>query len=172
MANFKKRFSIKLMIAVGGVVAVFIATLVVGADITRRVTHIQEIKTGTAVKEKAATALTTLQDQSAKADPHLGFLHNILPLHDQLINFPRDLRAIAIRNNADLEVSFGTEQSGDTEKPGFATFQGSLRASLEDFRNFLRDVERSKYFVNFATFDISGDRGNYTIRLSGEVFFR
>lgn len=172
MKGFQKKLSFNILIAAGAAVLIFIGTLFVGADINRRIERITSIKADTLFKQKAVASLAALKDQSGKADPYVSFLNNILPPHDSLINFPKDLRAIAIRNNGELEVNFGAETEAAGGKPGSANFEGSLRMSLQNFRNFLRDVERSKYFVDFSDLDITGEQNTYTIRISGSVFFR
>ena len=132
---------------------------------------IQSARTEIQSKEQALSALALLQGDAEKAQQYLPQIDRKLTSKEQLLAFSTDIKFLAEQAGFNGSPRFKEEtgpQSGDLRK---TSFELSLEGShtLNDLAQFFTLVERSNYFVKFASLDII--RGENALRavMSGYV---
>lgn len=141
-----------------------------GYDIDRNVLAIQSNK-----REIITYAYSTEQQASLKADAGRArvervFLENILPQQDGLINFPRDISALAKQNNVESAFQFGGQVTGNETTPGYINFNLVVSGALNNWLQFLETLEKSRYLISFDSFNIAADNKKYRFNVNGKVF--
>lgn len=170
MTEFKKQLLLKL--GIGLAVVLILATLMflLSFDISRRVRQIQNQRSEMVFRTQTIDALASLKSDFAKAKPYFSFLENILPQKDQLITFSKDLETLARQNKIDLGFSFGSEAPSSETEPGSLSFTLTAAGTFSDLLGFFKDINKSRYFVNFISIDLNKRDTVYTGNLSGRVF--
>lgn len=173
MKGFRQKLLMAIGIALAGAAAFAVLTALVQNDIEKRAERIIEARNEFAARTKAIELLAALNEQSAQSFTYTSFLENILPERDQLIRFPADLESIGRSHNVDFKAKFGNEEKGEALRPGAVSFQASAQGTFDDFTAFLASLKKSRYFIDFESFALSGKTGNaFSITMSGRVFFR
>jgi Tfp pilus assembly protein PilO len=171
-AEFRKTVLLNIGISVILVAAVAAATAAVGAGIRRKTGAIMDIKKEAASRSQAIQSLAALTEDAARAGPLESQLMRILPLQDELINFPKDLKTLAGSHNLTLGFAFGAEVPAEGNTPGFIEFQMTASGKLADVIEFLRDIHASRYYVAMDPVDITKSGRDYSSKISGRVFSR
>ena len=162
------------MIAFGAVGALVLLTQLVAGHVEGSALKIKQQKTDLAFRISATGQLASLRADSDKAKPLFRALNAVLPLKDDLINFGQSLIQAGKNNNMVLGFTFGGETVPKGELPGFISFSTSGTGSYENIQNFLKDIERSRYFVKFNSLDIirQGTTNSYSLTADGQVFYQ
>ena len=111
-----------------------------------------------------------LRSDLKKAQEGEVYLNNILPDSDRLIDFPRDVSIWASQAGIDVGFSFIKEAAGDDSEPGFTTFILTGAGPLSGVLNFLRLIERGRYFIQFNQYEIMSENNRYTLLINGQIF--
>ncbi len=172
--SFKKQLGVQLLIAFAAIAAALIATQLIASHLDASANAILEQKRNLALRIHATDQLASLKAASDKAQPLVAFLNSTLPPKDDLINFGQSLRQLAKNEGIDLGFSFGGEAPPKGNLPGYIPFSITGSGTYENFQKFLKDVESSRYFVKFNSFDLvrEGDTNSFNLRADGQVFYQ
>ena len=142
------------------------------SDITSRVVAIQKLKQEVAFRTQAIESLVVLKEESQKAERNSDLLKNILPTSDALINFRREINLLAAQNKIDLGFTFGVDSPATDVQPGFINFQMTPSGQLQNFINFLKNIEQGAYFVELNSLDINRTGKTFAGAITGRIFSR
>jgi len=116
--------------------------------------------------------LKQLQPQAKDLERKMQIL---LPVQDQLLNFPDFIKSIADAEQVTLSFSFN---SGNIVSPdgGAGSIGFTLRSTgtLENLRDFLDNLENKtkRFWVGVDTVDFTRSGDSYALSAQGKVFFR
>ena len=150
------------------ILAAFI--LLIGADISKRADTINNQKQELAVRLGAVESLVSLRAGADRADRLFKALQDILPAKDQLLDLRKQLEFFARNNQLGLGFSFENEIPATDAAPGSNNFTMSGDGAYSNFINFLKAIEKSKYFVAFNFFDLNFKDRDSQIIIKGKVF--
>jgi len=172
----EKSFKKKIIIIVGlnAALAIFLSIILIltAFNINKRINQIENLQKELTFRTNALKSLATLKQDSEKANPYFNMLKQILPIKDDLIKFPKDLSEIAKRNKVDLGFAFGKETLATDQEPGWINFNFTLTSTYEDFLNFLKSIEASRYFIELESLDLTREpqTPKFAALISGKVF--
>jgi len=170
--NFRKRFLTNLGVSGAIILALIIATYLIGSDLNRRAANIAESTNELKFRNNAAQSLVILREEARQALRYRNVLGNLLPTQDELIAFPREIRSLASTNKVTLSFAFGEQTRATAERAGFIGFDMTTTGQFADFLAFLRGLEGSAYFINFSALDVSRVNNASNSKLIGKVFSR
>lgn len=102
---------------------------------------------------------------------YLNVLYNVIPQKDELINLSKEIQTVAASENLSFGFSFLGENPPSGDTLGYVSFSISLGGgSINSIVNFIKKMERFRYFVQLEDFSVGSEGGTTTIR--GRVFFR
>ena len=142
------------------------------SDIGARALRVQVQQKELASRSISLNSLSTLKADAAKARAFSSLLENTLQLKDQLIHFPRDIEEVARRNGLEFGSSFGEERAATEIAPGYIGFLFTIGGDYDRIVNFLREVERGRYIVQWGSIDLAERDGAYRGSIAGKVFSR
>ncbi len=174
MDTFKKQLLVKILVAFLLVSALVVLTQLSASDLKRNSTKIQDQKTELAFRIRATGQLAFLKADSEKAQPLFNSLASILPPKDDLINLGKSVVEIGKNYRLDIGFTFGGENLPAGGAPGFISFGITGAGGYTDFQKFLKDLERSRYYIRINSVDLirqpSGT--SYNIIADGQVFYQ
>ncbi len=171
-SDYGKRVALELglifiIAAVSGSLLLWMA-----GDIRSKAFAIREQKRQLTVRSLSLQSLADLKSDAERARTFSSLLENILPLKDQLINFPKDMEDIAGRYGVDFGSTFGEERAASGVEPGFIAFTFNIGGAYDRIVAFINEAERSRYIIEWMAFDLSERSGSYRGTVSGKVFSR
>lgn len=167
------KFTKEVLLSLSALVVLFLLTLWLGSDISARSASVLSGRKDLVQKSEALRSLAALKLDSERAKTYSSVLQNILPMRDQLIGFPKDLEGIARKNKVDFGFSFGTENPSKDSQPGSLGFAITLGGKYADILSFIREVESSRYIIEWMELDIAVSSGDsFKGSASGRVFSR
>ncbi|MBI4993869.1 hypothetical protein HZC33_02860 [Candidatus Wolfebacteria bacterium] len=146
------------------------ALVFVGFDISKKNIQIKDLRQAINLRSELIKNLSVLRSDYNQVEPFKSSLDGLLVNKDKLIEFPRDLNALA----AQTKISFTSSFSGEELSPGGLGWFGLAMAgdaSFDNFIQFVKYLENGKYFLQFDNFDISGKDNNFRIMLNGRIFY-
>ncbi len=160
-----------------GIVAIAVIVLTslifwLKSDIGARALRVRGQQEELASRAISLNSLSILKADAVKARAFSSLLENTLPLKDQLIHFPRDIEEIARRNGLEFGSSFGEERASTDATPGYIGFIFTIGGAYDKIVNFMREVERGRYIVQWGNVDFAERDGAYRGTISGKVFSR
>lgn len=148
----------------------FILILLIGGDISSRAGKIRAQRLDLEARLQSFNSLVSLRAGADRAGRLLPRLQDSLPSKDQLIGFSKYLEGQAKQNNLAPAFSFDSETPSAGAIPGINGFSLTLNGAYADYVRFLKAVESGKYFINFASMDISEKGNKFEILIKGKVF--
>ncbi|MBI5401253.1 hypothetical protein HZB05_00275 [Candidatus Wolfebacteria bacterium] len=136
------------------------------ADFVRKQTEIND-------KLSAIESLAYFQSAQEQANKYLFQMDDYLITKDQLlINFSKDINAMARQNNISFNINFGQESDKTAVEPRKTSISltAQTAASFKNFIGFLESLEKSLYFIKFDNTDLTQDGGQTGIILNGRVY--
>lgn len=172
MGDFKRRFLIELSIAIGLVVFLMGLLFLIGWDLSRRAGIADSRRSELTYRNLAISSLASLKKDATEAERYFGILENVLPQHDQLIDFSKELNSAARSRNLGFSFAFKSEREAQEDRAGAASFAMSLQGKTDQVLDFIRFIERSRFLVKLTSFDFSRFEDGFRAAINGEVFFR
>ena len=169
--SFKKRLTIIISAVLGGIITLGTILFLIDSDISKKSLQIKTSRNDLNFRLNATQSLVILQQEFRQIQDKIYLLDNILPSRDDLVNFPKDLNALARNNNIILNMSLGQEGRDPGGKFGATNFTISGSGGLSNVSKFLNDLKSSRYSVNFNKLDFTREDNNFKILLGGQVFF-
>jgi hypothetical protein len=81
------------------------------------------------------------------------------------------LSELAREKGLSFSSKFGSEIAPTDNQPGFIRLEMNLSGSYSDLISFIKEVERSGYFINLLNFDIVRQGDKFNALINSEVFF-
>lgn len=168
--NFKQILVTNLAITGGALLITLTVVFLLAFDISRRSETVQETKKELSFRFKSVEAAASLKKDASLADEEKIFIESILPIADQLINFPREISNLAKKHSIDSGFSFGREEASSVVKPGFISFNLTANANLSKWLEFVQALEESLYLISFDSFNLAAEGQIYRSVINGKVF--
>ncbi len=169
-ATFQKRFLL-LLAGYGGItLALAIGSYVAGSALASRAQELADLKLQLAFNAQAASSYLILKSEYDRARLYEPVLAAILPKENQVFDFRNTVKNSAAQRTVELTFSFGTQDTAGGGKTAATNFQMTANGTYANLLAFLRDVERSPYFVQFTTVNISVGASGATASFSGKLF--
>lgn len=156
--------------AAAAVLILAVLLLLLGLDISRRTGAIIRQRQDLASHSQSLNSLALLRSEAERANKIRGAIQDFLPSGDQLISFPKSLEGLAKSNQLGFGFTFNSEVAGSVAEPAVSNFTLVTRGLYNNFLNFLKAVEKSKYFVGFELFDLNRKDKDFEIIMKGKVF--
>jgi hypothetical protein len=172
--TFKKTFIVQLGATAVIILILVVVQVVVGFDTSRRIDQIQASERAFSRARQASESFLVLTEEAKKAAGQVDRLRRLLPSIDSLIQFPKDLRALAVSHNIALGFTFSGQAPSTAIEPGSISFQITADGDRVAFLDFLDAIAASPYFVSFDTIKyvkhVRDD--SVEVTMSGRVFGR
>ncbi len=147
--------------------------MVLGADIKKQADYISTTRSELNLRLKEVNELARLREEANLAAPKTVILGELFLKRDELFVFPNVLRPIASDNGLGFSFNFRSEEPGEGDEPGRATFVSVVQGQFVGVRQFIEALEGLDYLANLTSFDIIAEgSGRYAATLNGEIFFR
>ncbi|MBU4348275.1 type 4a pilus biogenesis protein PilO [Patescibacteria group bacterium] len=141
-------------------------------DIKNSVLEITQKRNALAVRTNSLSSTAELEADFKQASSYFSLLDNILPSRDNLLLFSKEIEDLAVKNKLEFGFTFGVETLANEKEPGSLCFRMVLTGSYDSFVSFLKDIETSRYFMNFNNIDITKKGDGFSGIINGTVFFR
>jgi hypothetical protein len=119
--------------------------------------------------------LANLKSDAPVAARYADAMKKLLPIHDDLINFPQWLTALGRAHDVSVSFSFRGDNTAATDAvAGTDGFTLGASGSATNLIAFLQDLEvkASGFLLSIDTFDLVGDSGGYRLSAQGRLFSR
>lgn len=115
-----------------------------------------------------------LQSQYKEAEGYLNKLNNLVPSYYDLINFNKDLQALATSHNLSYSFSFVGENVKTESGLGYINFNVVVSSpELDNLLKFLKDLQGFRYFNVVENISFITQRDNViSLSIKGKVFYR
>ncbi len=134
--------------------ALIILTLLIGADMERRTDALAGLRRELAERASAVQDLARLRNEANQAVPYARALEELLPKPEELVGFPRTVRALATAADVTVSnVSLGAEVAATDREPGSIEAQFTVAGPFENFIAFLKSLEERAGFISFSSID-------------------
>lgn len=167
MVNLKQGL-IKRILIVALMILVFVGGLVfLGRDINVLAEAIRKQRQELVDHSEKLSLFAKLQSQLTEAEPYLSVLGNVLPVRDQLFDFPKEMERLALQENIAFGFSFGNETPSSSNTAGRIGFVITTDGSFSKIFRFIKAMEDSRFLIGFKSFDFSDS----SVNINGEVLF-
>lgn len=173
--QFKKKFLTDLAIALAFIFAIAGGIFFFTYNIKKFTAKIIDTRQEFSRRTKSITRLAQLRSQfQNEAQPMLNVLYNVIPQRDALIDFAREMQAIAESEKLSFGFSFlGENAPGGDENLDSASFTLNLMGdSTTAIFNFLKKMQTFHYVIKIESFTMADERGRSKSIIKGRVFFR
>jgi len=87
-----------------------------------------------------------------------------------LLGFSRDVGIIAKQNKLNLNTALGQQISQNGDGLRQTDFTSTAQGAFDNFINFLKTLENSRYFIKLNTLDFNGQNGDFKMLMKGQIF--
>jgi len=153
-------------------VILFLATLflLLGRDIASRTAMIRKQRQDLLLRSQAINSLALLRSEGERAENTFKAIKDFLPTSDQLVSFSNVLENLAKSNQLGFGFTFNSEVPASESEPGINYFTLTSSGAYNNFLNFLKSVEKGKYFVGFDLIELNKKEKDFQILMKGKVF--
>lgn len=170
--NWKKRLILSIGLTLI-IVAVFLGGIIfLRSDIRSRAEIINSLRQELNFRTNSLKSLATLKQDLEKTRPYIDLIETALSNKDALVNFPKDLSKLSKESNVELGFAFGNEIAATQNEPGATIFNLTLSGNYGNIINFLKSLEKSRYFISLETIDLAKtpQTQKFSALISGKVF--
>jgi Tfp pilus assembly protein PilO len=126
-------------------------------------------------RAKSIEVLANLKRNSREVESRQEIMAQLIPVREELLNFPRWLEGIARLHGVAMVFSFDpgtTPPQGD--RPGHENFRLTANGSYEELERFFRDIEQqsSRFLLSLNSFDLVRTESDYRATVLGRVYYR
>ncbi len=175
MNVFRKKLLINLGINAGIILILGGALFFIINDLRAVGESIETEETALAAQVRIMQNLSTLKQESERADIVMNKLRNALPTRELLFVFSEDITRLARDNNLSPSFTFGEETvSDEANVPSKIVFTITVTGAKQSVLSFLNALENSRYFTRITRLEMFAHGDNiavYQATLSGEIFF-
>ncbi|MBI3046323.1 MAG: hypothetical protein HYY86_02170 [Candidatus Harrisonbacteria bacterium] len=157
-------------IALAVILFLAILLLLLGRDISSRTAMIGKQRQDLLLRSQAINSLALLRSEGEKSENIFKAVKDFLPTSDQLISFPNTLENLAKNNQLGFGFAFNAEVPASESEPGVNTFTLTSSGAYNNFLNFLKAVEKGKYYAGFDFIELNKKDKDFQILMKGKVF--
>ncbi len=168
--GFKKRLIIIIGVPLGIILILIVSLFFLGSDISSRANQIKQLRENLTLRLQSTESLVSLRQDFKQAQEYSPALNNLLPTRDELVGFIHDLTMIAKQNELDFSSSLGQESPQTDKGLGQISFTITSQGKFDNFVNFLKTLENSRYFIKLNTLDVTRQDDNFKALMTGQVF--
>lgn len=168
--NNRKQLAIIIGVALGIVLIFSVALIFLGSDIKGNTERVKNARRELLSQSEATESLALLRRQAEQSRFYSVALESILINRDRLVNFSRDVGAMAKQNQIDLNSSFSGE-SVSAEGLGKIGLTMSATGPFDGFVQFLKILGNSNYQIKISSIDFTGQGDKFRAQFSGNAFF-
>ncbi|MDD5547867.1 MAG: type 4a pilus biogenesis protein PilO [Candidatus Pacebacteria bacterium] len=172
LTAFHKALMTAVLPYLGVIIVVVVLIFWLKGDIKDKTNKISLLKANFLTLSNSISSLSALRSEYELAKPHFSLLENILPSRDEVISFAKDTESYARKEQMGFGFSFGNETKSTVSEPGTIDFRMGIQASYPSLISFLKDIEKSRYLVNFTNFEATKKGFDYDVTINGQVFSR
>lgn len=170
LKGFRNQLYFNVGLAATAAVVLGLVNYLVTIDINNKITAIQTVRQEISFRLRATETFASLRKDADRARLQKALISSTLPLPDKLIDFPKDLAALAQQNGVQVAVSFGKEEASTEMSPGGIDFVLTVQGALTNWLKFLKALEKSRYLVRFDSFNVVNSPEGLQSVINGKVF--
>jgi hypothetical protein len=162
------------MIFGAAIVAVGVFYFLVG-DITSRSNAISDQRALIARRNDSFVAFVKIKQDFAEAAKYKTAMDKLLPMQNELINFPQWLQNIAAAYGVTANFSFTASTAPATPaEPGTVGFSLATDGNNSDVISFLKNLESQApgFLFSFNSFNLTQNGNDTKVVTNGNMFFR
>ncbi|MEK7574571.1 MAG: hypothetical protein AAB514_03520 [Patescibacteria group bacterium] len=167
MVNFKQGLIKKILIILLTLLIPVGGLIFLSRDINNRAEAIKKQRQEFVDRSEELSLFAKLQSQFTEANSYQGILGNVLPVRDQLFDFPKEIERLASQEGVGFGFSFGNETPSSSNTAGRIEFAITTGGSLSKIFKFIKAMEDSRFLIGFKSFDLSGS----SVNINGDVLF-
>ncbi len=168
--NNRKQLAIIIGVVLGVVLFFSIALIFLGSDIKENAERVKNARSELLSQSEATESLALLRSQAEQSRSYSVVLESILINRNKLVNFSRDVGAMAKQNRIDLNSSFSGE-SVSAEGLGKIGLAMSATGPFDGFVQFLKILGNSKYPIKINSIHFTAQGDKIRAQLNGNAFF-
>lgn len=174
MSEFKKKIIIQAAATFGAIGLIAGLIFYVSDNIGKLENKISLERADASFRSRALSNLNELKRDESKAAQYINPLKNALPSKVGLFIFQDEVKRMARDRGLAAELKFLSEEEGGAVASK-AKFSLEVNGDYQMIKQFIKDLEASRYFTSFEQFEISSQGGiasAYQMKISGSVFFK
>lgn len=174
MTMFQKKFLTELGITLGILIVLGGGIVFFSVNIKTFAAQLQEKKKELKSHSNAVSQFVELERTGKQIGiPYLNVLYNFIPKKDELINFPREMQALASSEGLEFGFSFIGENPASQDALGSVRFTVNVSGKSEtNIKNMIKKLQDFRFFIKIEDFSISNAEGETKGTIRGQVFFR
>lgn len=169
--DFKSRLTINIAVALGILVVLLTALLLVSRDVQTVSTSIKTAKSDLKTRVQQLNDLARLREEAKQAEPNLAKLEAVIPDRDELFSVRRELEQLAGKNNLAINFAFGNENPKENNL-GNINFELKLQGGDFSIRSFVGEIESSYPFVRITALDMVRQDNDFSATVKGQILFK
>ncbi len=172
--NFRKKIILTIGFGVAIVLFLIILLFFFGREIASLSKNIVESRQQIEKQNRDTALFFELRQNFETAKGYEKFLNQVLPQREEIFLFKEEVNKISVANNLEhSSFNFGSESLGPEDLFGKVKFVVYAEGEYQNILSFLKDLEKSRYFINLSNFDIiRREDGRFQGYFNGYVFFR
>ncbi|PIR88770.1 MAG: hypothetical protein COU09_00550 [Candidatus Harrisonbacteria bacterium CG10_big_fil_rev_8_21_14_0_10_44_23] len=161
------------LITVGILLVLTVIVFILGSDLSKRGDRIVAHREETALRGQMLSLLSSLKQNSLRAQQVIPSLEAGLPEQDDLVSFPRELEGVAKKRGLDFGFTFGNESVASENDVAFIRFGMTLGGSMDNLVAFLKELEDSPYYIALHSLDIARrEEGGFALTSTGVIYLK
>lgn len=175
MDGFRRAVYVNAAVILGSFAIFLGAIWVVGQGIHEAGTRLVDQFSSYFNQSYAAERLLSLKQLEPQAQDLQRKMEILLPVQDQLLNFPDFVKSIADAKQVQLSFNFNSANIvSPNSGPGSIAFTLTASGPLQNTQNFLDALESKtqRFWVGIDSVDFLRNGDSYTLTAQGKVFFR
>ncbi len=173
-SNFRKKMILTIGFGVAFVLFLIILLFFFGREVASLSKNIVESRQQIEKQNKDTALFFELRKNFETAKEYEKFLNQVLPKREEIYLFKEEVNRISVANNLGRpSFNFGSESLDLDALFGKVKFVVYVEGEYQSILSFLKDLEKSRYFINLSNFDIiKQEGGRFKGYFNGDVFFR
>ena len=170
--NFKRQVIVSAAIIGGSLVVFGIAFWQLDVTLSSQTAEIIRSRDLITGRTAAVVVLSELKNIAPQVTPYERAMNVLLPVPEQLLDFPRYLDGLAKLHNVTMSFSFQESRPSEENSPGFTVFTLNAGGDERSVLSFLREIESptARFLVNIGSVTVARLSNLYQLNMQGRVF--
>lgn len=174
MQIFPRNLSISIAIIVGSIVVFAVVLSLLAHALSGTTERIVALRAHIVRNQTLVQTLSNMKQISGDMGTYKDKIALLLPGSDQLIEFPKQINALAKMNQVGTTLSMDENLSLPGDGPGSWGFSIIASGSFQNILSFMKALERDPghFAIGIDTVGISQDQTMFRASISGKVFYQ